>query len=158
MGSIANMLLRMLLGWLEGATSWVWRLFSGQETGQMAWLMNNWLLCAVALCALGAAVDFVVYLFRWQPWRVWRRVWIHLTRKEKEEAPVRRLLYADGRTEVERPAQEVSPADSVSNEERLGVKRVIPQRRKPFAPNEDPYKAPKFAVYSDPRTPGGRQK
>ena len=108
MGQFANTLFSVLLGWVQTAASWLWGLISAPEgSGWLRWLLDNWLPLVLILCAIGVVIDFLVYLLRWQPYRVWARF---LRRKkpdaeENEEivqpAFQRRWLYADGSTTVE---------------------------------------------------------
>ena len=73
MGNFANTLFSVLLGWVQQAVAWLWSLAgSDGANGLMGWVTDNWLLLAVGLCLLGAAVDLIVYIIRWQPYRVWR--------------------------------------------------------------------------------------
>ncbi|MBR3764840.1 MAG: hypothetical protein IKK57_09880 [Clostridia bacterium] len=74
MGNFANTLFSVLLGWVQQAVAWLWSL-GGSEgaSGLMGWILDNWLILAVGLCLLGVAVDLVVYIIRWQPYRVWRK-------------------------------------------------------------------------------------
>lgn len=108
MGQFANTIFSALLGWVQTAASWLWALISAPESGGwLRWLLDNWLPLLLMLCAAGVVIDFLVYLLRWQPYRVWAR----FLRRRKgedpagEEAPQpvfqRRWLYADGSTTVE---------------------------------------------------------
>lgn len=73
MGNFANTLFSVLLGWVQSATAWLWSLITSDGAdGLMGWVLDNWLALAVGLCLLGLAVDGIVYLIRWQPYRVWR--------------------------------------------------------------------------------------
>ena len=110
MGQFANSLFSMLLGWVQAAASWLWGLFADPDGGGfLRWVLDHWLALVLLLCIAGVAVDFVVYLFRWQPYRVWGRFLRRLTAKEEpdaqgeERSPVfqRKWLYADGSTSVE---------------------------------------------------------
>ena len=73
MGNFANTLFSVLLGWVQSAVSWLWQLVGADgASGLMGWVLDNWLLLTIALCLVGVAVDVVIYLIRWQPYRVWR--------------------------------------------------------------------------------------
>lgn len=110
MGQFAGSLFKMLLGWVQTAASWLWNAITnpGGES-PLQWLTDNWLTLVILLCAAGVLIDLVVYIFRWQPYRVWRRILQRLKRKdEPEEEPERpplafqrKWLYADGSTAVE---------------------------------------------------------
>ena len=73
MGSFANTLFTLLLGWLQGIVSAVWSAFT-TENGQslFTWIGRHWITIAGVLCLTGLAADFCVYLFRWKPFRVWK--------------------------------------------------------------------------------------
>lgn len=110
MGLFANTLFSVLLGWVQTAASWLWSLVTNTDVSAwLRWVLDNWLALVIILCLAGIAVDFIVYFFRWQPWRVWRN-YIQRRNEHKEnetaqEAPQpvlqRKWLYADGTTHVE---------------------------------------------------------
>lgn len=115
MGQFAGTLFRMLLGWVQTAVSWLWNLATSADVSAwLQWLLDNWLTLVIILCMGGVLVDFVVYLIRWQPYRVWRRFLARVsgrTRREAEDAaqqPVmqRKWVFADGSTEVEEIPQD----------------------------------------------------
>lgn len=97
MGSFANTVFSVLLGWLQSAIAWLWGVStSGSDGGLLGWMISHWLPLTLLLCLVGMAVDFVVYLLRWQPYRVWGRVlsrlWpegFHRGRAQGEVPPVR---------------------------------------------------------------------
>lgn len=133
MGQFAGTLFSMLLGWVQTAAAWVWGLITNADTSAwLRWLVDNWLPLTLALCVGGVVVDFVVYLIRWQPYRMWGRF---LRRKEQPEAeplpvstPVyqRKWIYADGSTEVE--DVRVPQPESSAEEEQLAAP-IRPVRR-----------------------------
>lgn len=147
MGSFANTLFSVLLGWVQNAVAWLWQLAGREDAGSfMGWVLDHWLMLAVLLCAAGVVIDFVVYLLRWQPWRVWRSFWGRLLSGDEEEAaepvaeeaPVvpRQWVYADGSTAIEAPPQPAAVQPAVPDMEELQldapvrpVRRVIPARR-----------------------------
>lgn len=112
MGQFANTLFSMLLGWVQSAAQWLWQKVSGADAGaMMQWVLDNWLALLVLLCLGGMLIDLVVYLFRWQPYRVWRSFFARLTgSREEDSAPVssgyRQWVYADGSTRLEEIPQE----------------------------------------------------
>ena len=74
MGSFANSLFKFMLGWLQGAVAAVWSAFTSQNGSALFnWIGRYWILIAGILCLIGLAADLCVYLFRWKPFRVWRR-------------------------------------------------------------------------------------
>ena len=110
MGLFANTLFSVLLGWVQTAASWLWNLVTNADVhAWLRWVLDNWLVLVILLCLGGIAVDFIVYLFRWQPYRVWAN---SLQRRKERKEPVpqeeehqpilqRKWLYADGTTQVE---------------------------------------------------------
>lgn len=136
MGQFASMLFSALLGWVQTAASWLWGLLTNADgNAWLKWLMDHWLLLAIILCLGGLVIDFVVYLIRWQPYRVWRSFLSRFSCKddvEETEEPAqpvfqRKWLYADGSTSVEdvhEPLQE----QPVHQSEKLDVP-VRPHRR-----------------------------
>lgn len=133
MGQFAGTLFRMLLGWVQTAAAWVWSLTTNADaTSWLRWLVDNWLPLVLFLCIGGLVVDFVVYLIRWQPYRMWGRF---LRRKEQPEADPqpasspayqRKWIYADGSMEVE--DVHVAPPEAPVEEERLTAP-IRPVRR-----------------------------
>ena len=116
MGSFANTLFSVLLGWVQRAVAWLWSL-AGTDgaSGLLGWVLDNWLLLAAGLCLLGVAVDLCVYIIRWQPYRVWR----FFAKKNREDEAAADLpeepmqwVYATGEAAPEQlPVQErLTPA------------------------------------------------
>ena len=110
MGLFANTLFSVLLGWVQTAASWLWSLITNVNVSAwLRWVLDNWLLLLIVLCAAGLVVDFIVYLLRWQPYRVWGRLLRSRTDRQEDEQPdvspmptlQRKWLYADGTTHVE---------------------------------------------------------
>ena len=65
MGSFANSLFRLMLGWLQTAVSAVWTAFTNQNGNSLFNLIGkHWILIAGVLCAIGLAADLCVYLLR----------------------------------------------------------------------------------------------
>ncbi|MDD6050084.1 MAG: hypothetical protein PUC00_02250 [Clostridiales bacterium] len=107
MGQFANTLFQLMMGWVQTAVAWLWALFTQSDaSGWLRWLSEHWLPLLVGLCIAGVVIDFIVYLVRWQPYRVWRSFLHRLSGREKAEdadvpAPQRTWIYADGSTAVE---------------------------------------------------------
>ena len=74
MGSFANMLFSILLGWLQPLIASIWSaLFSaGGNRSFLQWIGQNWKGIALTLCLIGCIADLLVYMFRWQPYKVWK--------------------------------------------------------------------------------------
>ena len=144
MGLFANTLFSILLGWVQTAASWLWGLVTNTDVNAwVAWVVDNWLAMVILLCIGGVATDFVVYLFRWQPYRVWGsflRRWRQQHEPPEPEAqqPVlqRQWLYADGTTQVEDVPVPQAPAEQEPSEQlntpirpvRRAVRRAAPEQ------------------------------
>ncbi len=73
MGTLANSVFIALMGWIRAVALEIWNTFSAPEgTTIMQWIGDHWKGLAIALCAAGMVIDLIVYLFRWQPYRIWR--------------------------------------------------------------------------------------
>ena len=109
MGSFANSVFSVLLGWVRSAVSWLWTLLTDAENGGLlAWLAANWRALAIFICVGGMAIDLIVYLARWQPYKVWasffRRLRGRGRAEEEEEAEPRPVRRAEVSREPRRPA------------------------------------------------------
>ena len=98
MGSFINALFNFLLGWIRGTAQWLWNMVtSDSHGGLLGWAMRNWLPLVILLCIFGVVMDFLVYLIRWQPYRVWGNFWTRFLPKRARRTPTgRHLIYADG--------------------------------------------------------------
>lgn len=111
MGSLANSIFRLMLGWIQGIAAALWSAFTSEKGGSVfAWFGKHWIPIAIVLCVIGLVSDLCVYLVRWKPFRRWFGFLRHekveekevrirpVTRKETETVPVRE-------EEAEQPAQ-----------------------------------------------------
>lgn len=89
MGTLANSFFQTLVGWIRTLAAEIWTTASSpQTTTILSWIGRNWKPLAVLLCAVGLVVDLLVYLFRWQPFRVWRSFFRRLrNRRERVDEP-----------------------------------------------------------------------
>lgn len=72
MGSFAKSLAGVLFGWVSDVFSGIWALLTTDSgTESIPWFGRQWVLIVIILCLLGLVIDFVVYLYRWKPYRVW---------------------------------------------------------------------------------------
>lgn len=106
MGNFANTLFSSLLGWLRGAAAWLWDFINHPESGGLiVWIADNWLVLIILLCAVCMLVDFIVYLIRWRPYKVWASFFHRLFGRDRDEEDTgrirRRWIHADGTTSVE---------------------------------------------------------
>jgi hypothetical protein len=111
MGSFANTLFTIMLGWIQTAASTIWSAFTTENGGSfLQWVGKHWIVLAVVLCAIGLIVDLGVYLARWRPLAVWRSFFQRLRHKDDEpEEPIpARETYASSGNPSE-PYQEFHP-------------------------------------------------
>ena len=175
MGNFANTLFSVLLGWVQKAASWLWDVV-GQDSadGLMGWVLDHWLALAIGLCVIGVAVDLLVYLVRWQPYRVWRSFFGRKDEEPEEaaeafvpqEEPIQ-WLYANGEMMTEAVVEE-PPAEEAYYQpepEPNPTPRVIPARRRrsQALPQEaqqayhQPYYPPQWYGSTNHPTDGGTQ-
>lgn len=153
MGQFANMLFGALLGWVQTAASWLWGLVTNTNVSDwLRWLLDNWLPLTLLLCIAGLVIDLLVYLLRWQPYRVWRSFFSRFAARAEDKAafevqqPIlqRKWVYADGTTTVEEipdPLRDVKPQQE---EERL-LSPIRPTRRAArYAAAEQAYHQPVY--------------
>lgn len=132
MGQLASRLFQMMMGWVQTAASWLWALVTQSDASRwLRWLTEHWLPLLVGLCIAGVVIDFVVYLFRWQPYRVWLSFLNRLRRRQAGDAdtpavPQRTWIYADGSTSVEQLQKPLPQASDAQHQ--LGAP-VRPARR-----------------------------
>ena len=146
MGSFANSIFNMLLGWLRSAAATVWSVISGQQSAQaFEWLGENWLGLTIAVCAICTLVDMIIHLLRWRSYKVWasyirritgadkraarRRAEAQCEEERRQKAIVREWIYPDGTARKEEvPVQEadeenVQPWQQLTTEEELEAYR-----------------------------------
>lgn len=140
MGNFADTLFGLLLGWAKSVVAWLWGVITDDGSGgALRWVLDHWLLLLILLCLGGMLIDLLVYLIRWQPYRMWRRFRANDEAEPVSEAEMpenggaRQWIYADGRTITEEPTPLYAP--QTETEETLEaplrpVKRVIPARRR----------------------------
>lgn len=162
MGNFADTLFGVLLGWAKSAVSWLWGVISDDGNGGMlGWILDHWILLLVLLCLSGVLIDLVVYLLRWQPYRVWRsrresREEVEALEQETKKADTgdaRQWIYADGRMVTEEPAPLYAPREERA-EETLDapvrpVKRVIPARRRRVSAHSEEIILPEMGEVGD---------
>ena len=126
MGSFASGMFSAMLGWIRGAMAYLWQAAATPEGGGLlTWLADHWLPLALILCVAGMVIDLIVYLLRWQPYKVWASFFRRLSHRQKQEAeeeqthrPARRQrtvhrqwLYADGTARTEAVVQDIHPEE-----------------------------------------------
>jgi hypothetical protein len=161
MGNFADTLFGVLLGWAKGAVAWLWGAVTNEGgSGLVSWVLDHWLLLLILLCLGGMAIDLVVYIIRWQPYRVWQSYRERRDGAERlenddqaqEEKTARQWIYADGRTVTEESAPLYAPKTEL--EETLDapvrpVKRVMPARRRRVSSNSEELILPNLGEVGD---------
>ena len=111
MGGFASSAFSLMLAWVRSAAAWLWQLAAGGESGGLGvWLAEHWKAVAIALCVIGVAVDWIVYLLRWKPYRVWQSFFRRL-RGEAEESAGTVRREPDNVTEQPAEAAEWTPEE-----------------------------------------------
>ena len=67
MGTLADSLFNLLMGWVRALVNAIWALFTTDHTTLLEFLGKNWVLIVVVILAAGLAIDWLVWLIRWQP-------------------------------------------------------------------------------------------
>lgn len=147
MGSFANSVFNILLGWLRSAAAAVWSVISGQQSAQaFEWFGENWLGLAAAICIICTFVDVLIHLLRWRSYKVWasfirritgaerraakRRTEAQMEEERRQKAIVREWIYPDGtarKEEVmpeEADVQHAQPWQKLTTEEELAAYRL----------------------------------
>ena len=89
MGSLANSIFRLMLGWIQGIVAAVWSAFTTEKGGSVfAWFGKHWIPIAIVLCVIGLVSDLCVYLVRWKPFRRWFG-FLRRDREEEKETRIR---------------------------------------------------------------------
>lgn len=92
MGTLADSLFTVLMGWVRGLVSAIWALFTSDNTTVLEFLGRNWLTIAAVIIGAGLVIDWVIWLLRWQPYHLWAQRARRLLRiEEPEEEDARKL-------------------------------------------------------------------
>ena len=87
MGSFANTLFTILLGWIRTVASTIWSAATTEQGGSFVkWIGSHWIPLAIILCTTGMVCDLLVYLVRWRPLRVMKSFFTRNRSNNIEEA------------------------------------------------------------------------
>ena len=138
MGSFANTLFTIMLGWIQAAVSAIWSAFTTENGGSfLQWIGRNWIILAVILCVIGMVIDFGIYLLRWRPVRVWKSFFRRLRHgKEETEEPEQTaetpapagMLFRN----EEKPAQQSDSLPLTAEAEREDFSRWVQEEPEPM--------------------------
>lgn len=85
MGSFANSVFSVLLGWIRTAVNEFWNMLSsGEGGGMLTWIGENWKALTLLLCVIGIVVDTIVHVIRWRPLQVWASFFRRIRGKGQE--------------------------------------------------------------------------
>ncbi len=75
MSGIGEFAYTVLLGWMRAVFDWIWLMVSGRGgSGGWQWFLSNWKIWLVILLVGGLAVDWLMWVVRWRPYRLlWGR-------------------------------------------------------------------------------------
>ena len=86
MGTFADSLFTVLMGWVRGLVNAIWALFTSDHTTVLEFFGRNWLAIAAVIIGAGLVIDWMIWLLRWQPYHLWaQRARRLLGMKEPEE-------------------------------------------------------------------------
>ncbi|MDR2657004.1 MAG: hypothetical protein LBB86_04170 [Oscillospiraceae bacterium] len=60
-----------MMGWAHSLSNWVWSMISGSGKRGGSWLTSNWIQLLVVLIIIGVALDWLMWMLRWQPYKLW---------------------------------------------------------------------------------------
>lgn len=116
MGTLADSLFNLLMGWVRALVNAIWALFTTDHTTLLEFLGKNWVLIVVVILAAGLAIDWLVWLIRWQPYHLWaRRARRFLRMPEPEEKRKKRAPSGD---ETQKMPAAYAQTDSGAPEEK----------------------------------------
>ncbi len=151
MGSLANSIFRLMLGWIQGIVAAVWSAFTTEKGGSVfAWFGKHWIPIAIVLCVIGLVSDLCVYLVRWKPFRRWFGFLRHEKAEEKEirirtAVPKERVTVSVREEEEEQPVQPRCRRRRMENEGSMDGEQIRIPTEHAFMPetvNERGYEPP----------------
>ncbi len=162
MGSFANMLMNVLLGWMRGLADGVWKLIESPGAGgALAWFGKTWWLIALVLIGGGIVIDWLVWMIRWQPYHIWatklRRMRAFFTRAPLETVEATGVAgqgtarYSSPRSvEAYRRQEPQWEEEEETYQEPFEETYEEPYQEPYQAPYQEPYQAPHQESYQEP--------
>ncbi len=118
MGTLADSLFNLLMGWVRALVNAIWALFTTDHTTLLEFLGKNWVLIVVVILAAGLAIDWLVWLIRWRPYHLWaRRARRFLRMPEPEQEEKRKKRAPSGDETQKMPAAYVQTDSGAPEEE-----------------------------------------
>ena len=118
MGTLADSLFNLLMGWVRALVNAIWALFTTDHTTLLEFLGKNWVLIVVVILAAGLAIDWLVWLIRWQPYHLWARRARRFLRMPEPEQEEKRKKRAPSGDETQKMPAAYAQADSGAPEEK----------------------------------------
>ena len=126
MGTLADSLFNLLMGWVRALVNAIWALFTTDHTTLLEFLGKNWVLIVVVILAAGLAIDWLVWLIGWQPYHLWARRARRFLRMPEPEQDERRKKRAPGGEETQKMPVAYAREDSGAPEEEEEEERWLP--------------------------------
>lgn len=126
MGTLADSLFNLLMGWVRALVNAIWALFTTDHTTLLEFLGKNWVLIVVVILAAGLAIDWLVWLIRWQPYHLWARRARRFLRMPEPEQEEKRKKRAPSGDETQKMPAAYAQADSGAPEEEEEEERWLP--------------------------------
>ena len=117
MGTLADSLFNLLMGWVRALVNAIWALFTTDHTTLLEFLGKNWALIVVVILAAGLAIDWLVWLIRWQPYHLWARRARRFLRMPEPEQEEKRKKRAPSGDETQKMPAAYAQTDSGAPEE-----------------------------------------
>ena len=117
MGTLADSLFNLLMGWVRALVNAIWALFTTDHTTLLEFLGKNWVLIVVVILAAGLAIDWLVWLIRWQPYHLWARRARRFLRMPEPQQEEKRKKRVPGGDETQKMPAAYAQADSGAPEE-----------------------------------------
>ena len=117
MGTLADSLFNVLMGWVRALVNAIWALFTTDHTTLLEFLGKNWVLIVVVILAAGLAIDWLVWLIRWQPYHLWARRARRFLRMPEPEQEEKRKKRAPSGDETQKMPAAYAQTDSGAPEE-----------------------------------------
>ncbi|GHU65652.1 hypothetical protein FACS1894184_01860 [Clostridia bacterium] len=70
---LISLFFAVMMGWVHSFSNWVWSMMSGAGARGGSWVAANWMRLLIVLVVTGLALDWVIWMLRWQPYRLWFR-------------------------------------------------------------------------------------
>ena len=126
MGTLADSLFNLLMGWVRALVNAIWALFTTDHTTLLEFLGKNWVLIVVVILAAGLAIDWLVWLIRWQPYHLWARRARRFLRMPEPEQEEKRKKRASGGEETQKMPAAYAQTDSGAPEEEEEEEQWLP--------------------------------